>query len=528
MNPVITGDESVNRGLFPSATNTDDMFATQDFKDILKTDATTEEGEDNVLMYFRVDKNCWTTLLQEWQQEHGTPLVGYKRYYKLLYLVKSQSPRDHIWFSFFEGMHRHAAIVGGLVCSKFNHSTNELNPGSLTIADFKNEGVIKSFKDPDTTVAAHLDMMMTKEIEAPMFRTGFHVTAYFPKARGNDMNASNKDAGQLIDAAKMYSESISNFKRGSATKTISKNIALWLDTSLSHSTKDTRRNQNYRPKVDADNASIFNPQSDTNLEKDLIKNNTDDDVDCYGCPSCITSDAWDAYIKNPFDAVARKEWVRSIALPCTDESKQTEMTPPYVITYESLTTDIGQLSTKNGPRKVDARMYNGYLIIPGLVYHLSSKMKNVGVNTLLGNELEVKLINFIARYGNYTRRTPYVTIHAAYSRYIEMQDPKYLNACTENNQVIPVTLFLVVLYNACFMFQENNDNNLLIKALDTFDLGADVGADKFIPIFSECNFSEKFHSGKSRLKTSSSLITILDHFFQQMNYRGLFSTQQRL
>jgi hypothetical protein len=155
-------------------------------------------------------------------------------------------------------------------------------------------------------------------------------------------------------------------------------------------------------------------------------------------------------------------------------------------------------------------------------------MKNVGVNTLLGNELEVKLINFIARYGNYTRRTPYVTIHAAYSRYIEMQDPKYLNACTENNQVIPVTLFLVVLYNACFMFQENNDNNLLIKALDTFDLGADVGADKFIPIFSECNFSEKFHSGKSRLKTSSSLITILDHFFQQMNYRGLFSTQQRL
>ncbi len=79
-------------------------------------------------------------------------------------------------------MHRHAAIVGGLVCSKFNHSTNELNPGSLTIADFKNEGVIKTFKDPDTTVAAHLDMMMTKEIEAPMFRTGFHVTAYFPKA----------------------------------------------------------------------------------------------------------------------------------------------------------------------------------------------------------------------------------------------------------------------------------------------------------------------------------------------------------
>ena len=67
--------------------------------------------------------------------------------------------------------------------------------------------------------------------------------------------------------------------------------------------------------------------------------------------------------------------MKSIALPCTDENKVTEMTPPYGITYESVTTDIGTLANRNGPRKVDARMYNGYLIIPGLVYHLLSKMK---------------------------------------------------------------------------------------------------------------------------------------------------------
>ena len=220
----------------------------------------------------------------------------------------------------------------------------------------------------------------------------------------------------------------------------------------------------------------------------MKKSDQNDDAVCYGCPSCITSGVWDAYIKNPFDPVARKEWVKPIALPCTDENKLTDMTPPYRITYESVTTDIGLLENRSGPRKVDARMYNGYLIIPGLVYHLLSKMKNVRVDTLLGNEFEVKAINFIARYGNYTRKSPYFTIHGAYSRYIEMTDPTYVNACTGESQVIPVTLFLVVLYNACFMFQENNDTNLLIMALDTFDLGANVGPEKFITTFSESKF----------------------------------------
>jgi len=115
-------------------------------------------------------------------------------------------------------------------------------------------------------------------------------------------------------------------------------------------------------------------------------------------------------------------------------------------------------------------------------------MKNVRVNTLLGNEFEVKLINFIARYGNYMRKSPYVTIHGAYSRYIEMTDPTYVNNCTGNSQVILVTLFLVALYNACFMFQEDKENNLLVSALDTFDLGADVGQEKFITTFSESKF----------------------------------------
>ena len=266
LNPVTAGDESIpiKRGLFSVMKKIDEILTSVELKNFLLTDATTEEGEQDVLTYFQVDDGHWQELLKEWQEKHKTPLTGYQRYYELLYHVKSRSRRDHIWFSFFEGMHRHAAVVVGLVCSKFNHSTNELKPGSLTLDDFRNEGVLKSFKDPGITVAAHLDMIMTKQIDTPMFQNGFHLTAYIPKFQGKTLDEINKDdAGKLIDAARMHSEWISEFKLASATKTLSKNIAIWLETTLHHSTRDTRNNRNYRPKVDAEGASVILPQIDT-------------------------------------------------------------------------------------------------------------------------------------------------------------------------------------------------------------------------------------------------------------------------
>jgi hypothetical protein len=77
-------------------------------------------------------------------------------------------------------MHHHAAIVAGLVCSKFNHSTNKLEPGSLTLEDFRN-GSIKSFKEPGTTVSDHLNQIMSKKFDAQMFENPFHLSAYILK-----------------------------------------------------------------------------------------------------------------------------------------------------------------------------------------------------------------------------------------------------------------------------------------------------------------------------------------------------------
>jgi hypothetical protein len=85
------------------------------------------------------------------------------------------------------------------------------------------------------------------------------------------------------------------------------------------------------------------------------------------------------------------------------------------------------------------------------------------------------------------RKTPYLKIHGAYSKYIDMT-VQYVNECTGEVQIIPVTMFLVMLYNACFMYQSDKKSNMLITALATFDLGANVDHELFINTLSEYKY----------------------------------------
>ncbi len=193
MNPVNENEDSVKRGLYTDDADVPSNLKCKTFEEILTTDATTEDGESKVAKYFGVQRQ-WNKLNEEWSEKQEE-IKGYKeRYYKLLFLVELESMKDHVWFSFFEGMHHHAAIVAGLLCSKFDHITNELKPGSLTLDDFKIDRAMKNFKDPGTTVEEHLDQIMAKKYKAPMIQSKFHVSAHLPKPL-------TMDANKLIKAA---------------------------------------------------------------------------------------------------------------------------------------------------------------------------------------------------------------------------------------------------------------------------------------------------------------------------------------
>ena len=158
--------------------------------------------------------------------------------------------------------------------------------------------------------------------------------------------------------------------------------------------------------------------------------------------------------------------------------------PPYSIWWESLTTDVGPVVNKR--RNIDVRHVNGYLIIPGIVYLLSTKLQKMVLNDRLGEEQEMNLINFIVRFGYAKRRQPHVTLHGAYTRYTTLNQTAYIQGCFDNvNRIIPVTLFIVMLFNACFTYQADKSTNLLITALDNFDMGLTVDDDTFMNTLSE-------------------------------------------
>ena len=106
----------------------------------------------------------------------------------------------------------------------------------------------------------------------------------------------------LIEGAKLQSTWISNVKMSLARTTLSKSIANWFKTIQLHSTAQKRNNPKYHPKVDTTGVPKILPQTDTKpsaFNQTMNKTGKDGNAACYGCPSCITSEAWNAYINTP-------------------------------------------------------------------------------------------------------------------------------------------------------------------------------------------------------------------------------------
>jgi hypothetical protein len=74
-----------------------------------------------------------------------------------------------------------------------------------------------------------------------------------------------------------------------------------------------------------------------------------------------------------------------------------------------------------------------------------------------------------------------------------MTNVAYINNCEGWNRIIPLTVFLVMLFNACFMYQPKANTNLLIQALDGFDYNMKLTDETFMTTMSESfNFDKLF------------------------------------
>ena len=186
--------------------------------------------------------------------------------------------------------------------------------------------------------------------------------------------------------------------------------------------------------------------------------------------------------ENPFKKKNLTDFSENYLSSPARDDPNTMLTPPYPITYNHITRDNG--APKTGVKMADARNINCYQVVPGIVYLLLEKVTNKNLKEVMTDSKARRTVDFIARYGYATRKLPFVTMHAACSEYGIKPQP-YMNQCKGDEEAIPVAILLVTMYNACLAFQHERHTNLLILALERFDLGTQISTSSFVRTFSE-------------------------------------------
>jgi hypothetical protein len=224
---------------------------------------------------------------------------NYQRYFQLLRLVKINSPVNFLWVSFVEGLHRHAATILALLCTKFDYE-NKIQPGSLSIQDFK-AAKIPHFVDPKISPEEQIKLIMNGKESLKMLKNTFSVEVYIP-------NIIHGDILELMDSMRKQSEWISETKTRAANKTILTLLSIWLEDTLLHSKAKYRNDCRLLPKL----THNFTYQSPTTAQSDATKINIDDHVVYDYCP-LLKCKAWNLFVKDPFNKLIREKFIEFIS-----------------------------------------------------------------------------------------------------------------------------------------------------------------------------------------------------------------------
>ncbi len=279
-------------------------------------------------------------------------------------LVKTNSLVNFLWISFVEGLHWHAATILALLCTKFD-TNNKIQPGSLFIQDFKT-AKIPHFVDPKISPEDQIKLIMNEMFKAMLSKNTFTVEVYIPKkVDGNIV--------ELMDSLCKQSEWISESQTRTANKTILMVLSIWLEDTLIRSKPRSRNSIHSRPKL----PSMFTYQNPDTAEKYAATIHNDNDNIYKFCP-LLNCDEWTRYIRDPLNKSVQDEFIEFITPDGTTNNSKKKVKPPYAIWWPSLTTDVGPLEKRN--RCIDVRHVNGYLIIPGIVYLLNTKLQKYVLN----------------------------------------------------------------------------------------------------------------------------------------------------
>ena len=297
LNPYVAEiDKEIRTYLVPFDSDYYNYINSNTFKEFLLYDGTTSEGRVNIAKHYGV--------LKEWNSSPDDDDF-LTQYYNLLLLVKTTSTKDNVWISFVEGLHRHAAIVLSLLCSKFDYGNNNLLPKSIDITTFE-KADIQHFKHPDNTAITPVNLINNINSDDGvlcMLKNHFIIKAFYPSQTECDMST-------FTSALTSKSLSHSNNKINSAQKTISSKTATGLLESLNNSNSKQRKNEKRQPIFTGLTMSYQDMIKYPQYEK-LRKESLSNDDDFLGYPQLLLSNVWLEYIKKPFNSEARQYFINS-------------------------------------------------------------------------------------------------------------------------------------------------------------------------------------------------------------------------
>ena len=127
------------------------------------------------------------------------------------------------------------------------------------------------------------------------------------------------------------------------------------------------------------------------------------DVQLFGLAEITENPIVLDYTENPFSKANEVEMKRLLSFPPvpdpshdqdgnSDSVQQMVLTPPFIPNYQSLAVDCGQ--DKERDKYMNTENANAFLLIPKIMYILYSGMKNLPVETMIGDSCIMRLITY--------------------------------------------------------------------------------------------------------------------------------------
>ena len=300
------------------------------FQDLLLTDPTTQEGRDLIAEHFDIT--------DKWNKNHksgtkkGLISDSASTYYYLLMTVKCESKNDFIWMSFYEGLHRHTALLLSLTSSAFNLTKNEIKFKSLTTEYFQQQR-LENFKRDSKQPHERLNDIFDGKVKAKMLSEIFNIKAIIPRKLEEPLKTNA--VANFTNKITNYSELISNSKQTSAENSVLSLLSKTLQHDQEMSTSEERNTKTNRPNL------FHSYKVQTQLKKivhetNMRKNN--DDFVVYSYCGLLHTTKWDDYIKNPLNDQATHGFLDKMThrskymiseLSETDKEKKINKYPPY-------------------------------------------------------------------------------------------------------------------------------------------------------------------------------------------------------